>query len=375
MIRASRQTNSGSDSSVSDLIPGNFAAMSELAEELERLRVYADPPGLPCAGAGPVGTADMRCAPEDFFVAEHSGLTAAGSGEHLLLRVRKTGQNTRWVAKRLAELAGVPYRAVSYAGMKDRHAVTEQWFGLHLPGRAEPTLSFAADEGVEIMDAVWHDRKLRPGQLSYNRFRLLLRNCDVSDRAVLESRLQALSVTGVPNYFGAQRFGRMQGNLFIIRDIAALPTIGREQRSFALSALRGALFNGYLAQRVPDGSWSDGIAGDIEISDRPRGAAEQDHSVFAAERSPAGLLWGQGSRPAREEAEQREQTFFGQFPVVRQLLEQAGSRASRRVLRARIGNLSWKFNDDELQLDFALGPGSYATMVLRELLVISDKGT
>ena len=348
--------------------------MSELAEELERLRVYADPSGLPYTGAGPLGTGDMRSTPEDFCVVEHSGLTATGVGEHLLLRVKKTGQNTRWVAKRLAELAGIPYRAVSYAGMKDRHAVTEQWFGIHLPGRIQPVFEVPEGEGIEILEAVWHDRKLRPGQLSYNEFRLLLRNCDVNDLEKLDSGLRAIGVAGVPNYFGAQRFGHQQGNLFILRDIKSLASIGREQRAFALSALRGALFNGYLAQRVMDGTWSDGLAGDVEISDRPRGVAEHDESVFTAERLPAGLMWGKQCQSARDEAALCERAFYGQFPLVMQLLEQAGSRASRRVLRARVGNLSWHMGGQGLELNFALGPGSYATMVLRECLRINDKG-
>jgi tRNA pseudouridine13 synthase len=348
--------------------------MSELTEELESLRVYADPPRLPHAGTGPLGGADMRSTPEDFFVSEHSGLTVAGKGEHLFLQVRKTGQNTRWVARRLAEIAGLPHRSVSFAGMKDRHAVTEQWFGLHLPGRVAPDILVPAAEGFEILQKVWHDRKLRPGQLSYNQFRLRLRNCVVDDRLACESRLQELLTLGVPNYFGAQRFGRAQANLSIISDPRALRGLGREQRSFALSALRGALFNGYLASRVSDGSWVNGLAGDIEISDRPRGVAEHDHSIFSAERLPAGLMWGKPAKGASEEAERRENSFYGQFPAVTRLLEQAGCRASRRVLRARIGSLNWNWQGDELELNFALGPGSYATMVLRELLVVNDRG-
>jgi tRNA pseudouridine13 synthase len=349
--------------------------MSELAEELERLRVYADPPRLPVAGAGPFGAADMRCIPEDFYVAEHSGLVPAGVGEHLFLRVRKTGHNTRWVAKKLAEIAKLPERAVSFAGMKDRHAVAEQWFGLHLPGRAEPVFNMPAGEGIEILQSVWHDRKLRPGQLSYNQFHLRLRNCLINDLPGFETRLQALRTLGVPNYFGAQRFGFEQANLFIIRDIRSLPGIRREQRSFALSALRGALFNGYLAKRVADGSWSDGLTGDVEISDRPRGVAEADQSIFTSQRLPAGLLWGNKHQPAQEEAGNCERTFYGQFPAVMSLLEDAGCRASRRVLCARIGNLSCQHAGDQVELNFALGPGSYATMVLRELLVITDQGT
>lgn len=340
--------------------------------ELDRLRAFADVTALPRASGGPWGNADLRQLPEDFFVAEESGLKPSGSGEHLLLRIRKTGQNTRWVAKRLAALAGVPYRAVSYAGMKDRHAVTEQWFSIHLPGQPDPQLPIDPAEGFEVLEAVRHNRKLHTGQLSYNRFRLQLRNCAVTDRERVEECLSSIATHGVPNYFGPQRFGHAAGNLTLLQDVADLRRLDRDARAFALSALRGALFNGYLALRVGAGNWRTALPDDVAISDRPRGVAEDDHSMFVPERLPAGLLWGRQATPATSGAN-GEREFFAQFPQVTALLEAAGAQASRRVLCARVGALAWRWEGGQLALEFALGPGCYATTVLNEILHVHDR--
>ena len=165
--------------------------------EISQLVSFADPTLLPRALGGALGSAELRSAPEDFYVIEHSGLRPAGSGEHLLLRIRKTGQNTRWVAKQLARMLDIPYRSVSYAGMKDRHAVTEQWFSVQIPGRGMPDLETIPEQGFEILEAVWNDKKLRPGQLSYNAFRIRLRNSSIADRTLLEKRLPVFAFNAI----------------------------------------------------------------------------------------------------------------------------------------------------------------------------------
>jgi tRNA pseudouridine13 synthase len=111
--------------------------------------------------------------------------------------------------------------------------------------------------------------------------------------------------------------------------------------------------------------------GDVQISDRPRGVAEEDQSVFIAERLSAGLLWGKQATLADLDTN-GEREFYQQFPQITALLEAAGSQASRRVLCARVGELGWHWEDEQLVLEFALGPGSYATAVLNELLQVRD---
>lgn len=343
--------------------------MSAFAQELDALvpQAVANPPR---AWGQPLARADFRSSPEDFFVSEQ-GFEPSGSGEHVLLRIRKTGQNTRWVAKRLAESFGLPYRAVSYAGLKDRHAVTEQWFGMHMPGAEVPDHD-PDIEGVEVLEYSRHQRKLRPGQLSYNQFRIVLRNVSACAPAELEERLAQISAAGVPGYFGEQRFGRDNGNLSLATDANGVAKLNRERRAFALSAWRGALFNGYLAERVARGDWNVVLEGDVKMSDRPRGIAEEDSTVFRPELLPTGLLWGRDARFADAAAGALERGWFERFPVLCSLLEGAGSRGSRRVLQMRVAGLQARTTDAGLEVEFALGPGGYATSVLSELFDLKN---
>ncbi|MEE9422741.1 MAG: tRNA pseudouridine(13) synthase TruD, partial [Gammaproteobacteria bacterium] len=80
---------------------------------------------LPFAWGGPCGTGILRATPADFRVTEIPITEPEGTGEHNWLYVRKTGANTEWVARQLAIHAAVPVRDLSYAGMKDRNAITE----------------------------------------------------------------------------------------------------------------------------------------------------------------------------------------------------------------------------------------------------------
>jgi len=341
--------------------------------ESAELHQFATTTTLPRAYGQPLGDAAFRCSPEDFQVEEFTGIEPCGTGEHVYVRIRKTGENTRWVAKQLAEHLQLPYKSVSYAGMKDRHAITSQWFSAHMPGLEMPDLQPDALAGCEIIDVARHDRKLRPGQLSYNRFRIVLRDCVIADQVELNERIASLTQFGLPNYFGSQRFGRAQGNLDLADDIRKLRTLNRDQRAFFLSATRGALFNGYLAGRVQAESWNQQLAGEVLLSDRPRGTAETDTSVFDGERQPSGLLWGKGTSNASGDALAYEQAFFAGFPDVTRLLELAGSRASRRVLRLRVGELTMQQQGDSLELNFCLGPGGYATTLLQELFRLQDR--
>ncbi len=148
----------------------------------------------------PTARGILKAEAADFVVNEDLGFEPCGEGEHIFVRVRKTGENTAWVAGLLADAAGVNRNAVSWAGLKDRHAVTEQWFGIHLPGKAEPDLSVIESASIQILQAKRHNKKLRVGYLKGNHFTLRLTG--VSQAEALEDRLQAIATEGVPNYYG-----------------------------------------------------------------------------------------------------------------------------------------------------------------------------
>ncbi|MFC6841771.1 tRNA pseudouridine(13) synthase TruD [Xanthomonas theicola] len=340
-----------------------------------------DVASLPRAHGPSVLRATLRSAPEDFQVDELPGFEPSGEGEHLLLTVRKRGQNTAFVAKRLAQWAGLPEMAVGYAGLKDRHALTTQWFSVHLPRRVAPDLALLDDADVQVVASTWHSRKLQRGTLAGNRFVLVLRQVQGA-RAAIEQRLDAIAARGLPNWFGEQRFGRDGGNV-----AAALAMFGgrrmrKDQRSLLLSAARSALFNRVLARRVAQDDWDRPLDGEVWMLDGSRSVfGPEPWSQTLAERlarfdiHPSGPLWGAGELRSRDAAADLERAALADAAslALRAGLEQAGLKQERRALRLRPQALAYQWLDaDVLQLAFALPPGCYATAVLQEIGEIAD---
>lgn len=302
----------------------------------------------------------------------------SGEGEHLLVRVRKRNLDTLQAARRLARAAGVPARAVSFAGLKDRHAVTEQHFSIHLPGRADPDLAAVEDDRLHVLEAVRHHRKLRRGALAGNRF--LIRVCNFEgDRSQAEALLARIARDGVPNYFGSQRFGREGRNLEQARALfeGRKRRMSREQRGLLLSAARAFLFNRVLAARVEQGSWNLALPGEVLLID---GSRAQFHAppdevlksrVAAGEVHPTGPLWGRPGRALAPEGEADglERRALAESEAWREGLERAGLEMDRRALRLRVRELAWQWEGADLGLSFRLEKGSYATAVLRELCI------
>lgn len=340
-----------------------------------------DLPALPLAYGAPVLRALMRSVPEDFQVDELPAFEASGEGEHLLLDIRKRGANTVAVARQLAQWAGVPEMGVSYAGQKDRHAVTTQRFSVHLPRRVAPDLALLESDEVHVLASTWHNRKLQRGVLAGNRFTLVLRGVQGERRAIGE-RLQAIAARGLPNWFGEQRFGRDGGNVPAALAMFAGRRVRKDQRSMFLSAARSALFNRVLAARVEQGSWDGAMDGEVWMLDGSRSVfGPEPMSEALAERlarfdiHPSGPLWGVGELRAAGAVLELEQAALAddQALALRAGLEQAGLKQERRALRLRPALMrhAW-LQDDVLELSFALPPGCYATAVLHELGQVSD---
>ncbi|NIJ69620.1 tRNA pseudouridine(13) synthase TruD [Xanthomonas sp. 60] len=337
---------------------------------------------LPMAFGEPVWAgARIRSTAEDFQVDELPAFEASGEGEHLLLHIRKRGANTVHVAGQLARWAGLPEMAVSYAGMKDRHAVTTQRFSVHLPKRVAPDLAALAGEGIEVLDASWHNRKLQRGALAGNRFRLVLRDVQAAPAQVAE-RLVQIGTRGLPNWFGEQRFGRDGGNV-----PAALAMFGgrrmrKDQRSLLLSAARSALFNRVLAARVAQGCWDTPLEGEVWMLDGSRSVfGPEPFTDSLSERlarfdvHPSGPLWGEGELRSEGAVRALEEATLAddESVALRAGLADARLKQERRALRLRPALLQHQWLDDGvLELSFALPPGCYATAVLHELGPVVD---
>lgn len=332
------------------------------------------------AYGGPTARGVLRAAPEDFVVEEDLGFDADGQGEHVLVRVQKRGANTEWVSRQLARFAGVRPMDVSYAGLKDRHALTTQWFSVHLPGRADPDWTGFASEEYRVLSSVRHTRKLRRGALAGNRFVIRLREL-TGDMDVLSERLTCIREQGVPNYFGEQRFGRDSGNL--ARAAALFAGNRREhdraKRGMYLSAARSYLFNTVLSRRVQQGSWDRALPGECLVLDGSASffrANDIDEKVTDRlgrwDVHPSGPLWGRGAPPCGHDLNAMEAALLAPYEVFRTGLECAGMEQERRPLRLAARGLNWDLEGGTLTVSFSLTAGSYATSVLREAVVTEN---
>jgi tRNA pseudouridine13 synthase len=338
---------------------------------------------LPYAAGLPRVSGDIRSCPEDFRVDEILGFEPDGSGEHVLLQLSKRNTNTEWLARRAATVAGVPMRDVSYAGLKDRHALTNQWFSVRMAGRPEPDWRLLEGEDTRVLRVCRHGRKLRRGVLEGNHFVILVRNLQ-GDLGSLSARLQGLREGGMPNYFGEQRFGHEYGNLARADQLFSDEPIRmrRHQRGLCLSAVRSQLFNEVLGRRLALGNWDRFVDGDALMpaqGERLIINPEWDDSLLVRVRNldlhPTGPLWGTGKLPSAGAVRQLEESVVAGFSAWREGLEKMGLRQARRPLRAAAGRLSWRWPaPDQLELNFTLPAGSYATMLLRELVNINNVG-
>jgi tRNA pseudouridine13 synthase len=330
----------------------------------------------------PCGTAVLKAVAEDFQVDEVLDIPLAGEGEHLWLWVEKRELNTEEAAKRIARAAGVSIRMISYAGLKDRQALTRQWFSLHLPGKADPDLSGAEDATLTILKQVRHSRKLQRGAHAANGFTLRLTQLK-ADREALDLRLTQIVAQGIPNYFGLQRFGFEGGNVGHARHFADSKTLPekRNVRSRVLSAARSYLFNRVLARRVAADTWNKALLGDLlaftdSRSFFPAGEAEcTDPRLAILDLHPTGPLWGAGHSTADGVAQDLEQQVAEEERDLVDWLAEAGMTHERRILRLPIGGLTWHYPEpDILQLEFVLPAGCFATVLVRELVDLLPAG-
>jgi tRNA pseudouridine13 synthase len=332
-------------------------------------------PDWPRALGEPACRGLLRVRPEDFQVEELPRIEPAGEGSHLWLEIRKTNANTDWVARQLAEAAGVHTREVGYAGMKDRRAVTRQWFSVGLQEARNPDWTAWSLQDAEVLRACRHPRKLKRGILAGNRFHIRVRQL-AGDQGGLEQRLAAVARQGVPNYFGPQRFGRDGQNLE--RGKAWLSRGGRLPRHLKgiyLSAVRAFLFNEVLGARVRQGSWNTIMPGELAALDGSRSTFrcepaddELEHRCRAFDIHPSGPLPGRTGEEPGNSALAIENGVLQPHRELIEALQRAGVDAGRRSLRARPRDMQWQIDGDSLSLAFELSPGAYATAVLRELV-------
>ncbi|HZU85665.1 MAG TPA: tRNA pseudouridine(13) synthase TruD [Polyangiaceae bacterium] len=339
----------------------------------------------------------IKQTPEDFVVEEIAAYAPSGAGEHVLVRFTKRDMTTLDAVRAIAEACGCDPREAGFAGMKDRRAVTTQTMSLHASPDVDPhalaARALAASlPGIAVVDAAPHGNKIKPGHLAGNRFAITVRGIARDRVADVEASLRRVSREGVPNAFGAQRFGSAGDNapraLAWLRGHAPAPQDPRIRR-LLWSSLQSAVFNAVLDARVADGTWATPLEGDL-LKLRTSGGlfvctAVQTERERAerGEVSPTGPIVGARMRRSEGAPGELEQQ------VARGILgdgfDMARTRrlgeGSRRALRMWVQDLRWEIVEDDpanaavgVRVYFVLPKGGYATTVLGAAVTVDETG-
>ena len=326
----------------------------------------------------------IKSCPSDFKVFEvNDQVEFTGDGEHLWLLIEKTDTNTDWVAKQLAYICQVSERNIGYAGLKDRNAVTQQWFSIQLPKvDLASDIQQALPEEIQIKRSERHNRKIKTGYLQGNRFELMVRNID-GCKASIENNIQNVIDYGVPNYFGSQRFGKEMGNIEKAEALFSgqFRTRNKNLKSLLISTARSHIFNNIVTTRIINKTWHQVIPGDVM-------QLNNSHSWFKSSEATAdeikqrlnekdihisAALWGEDTVQSETDCAAFENEVAAQSPQYKTGFEQHRVKQDRRAIRLCPKALEYQWQSDDLLLTFELPPGAYATVVMREILACSER--
>lgn len=318
----------------------------------------------------------LKAEPGYFQVEEIPLYEPAGQGEHLYVVLTREGWNTRQVAEALAKHFSLPVRSIGFAGLKDRHARSTQTFSL--PGLApEDARSIESSLPFDVHKACLHRNKLKTGHLLGNRFQITVTHLDVAPpEALARARevAEAVARRGVPNFFGAQRFGIDGGNVSRGRDALLGGGPHRDQwlRRLLISAYQSHLFNIYLARRMTMGLFDRLLPGDIakkadtggmfEIAD----VSTEQPRYQRGEITFTGPIYGRKMWAAKDMAGELEATILEEAGLTTDDFRKARIEGTRRPGRLWLPAIDLAICDNALQLSFTLPKGAYATVVVRE---------
>ncbi|HEY2784178.1 MAG TPA: tRNA pseudouridine(13) synthase TruD [Fimbriiglobus sp.] len=319
----------------------------------------------------------IKSKPDDFEVEEIPSYEPSGNGDHLFLWIEKRGVGSEYFTRTVAQRLGVHAGAIGTAGLKDRHAVSRQW--VSVPKECEPNLSKLAGDGIAVLKVSRHENKLKPGHLRGNKFRILIRGADRKHESASLRVIDRIRTQGMPNYYGPQRFGR-EGST---ADLGFQCLAGKQPKrirpflfKFALSAAQSLMFNEYLARRHGDGLLRTVLPGDVMMKwpfgglfvaeDIPAEQARFD----AKETAPGGPMFGSRTFAAAGLAAEREAGVLRDFGLGPASFTGFGKLVSgtRRHTIVYIDDLAAAWEADGLRLSFTLPAGSYATVLLREVM-------
>ena len=336
----------------------------------------------PTSMGGRVARAELKARPADFLVDEKLDVSGCTGGEHLLLRIEKTGDNTEFVARQLAELAGCRHFDVGFCGLKDRHAITRQWFSVYRPGleSEDDSLRSRVAETWPVLDRCRGQKKLRRSDHQSNRFEITLTEVNGQKDAINDALTQLANV-GCPNYFGPQRFGHQGGNLdrAVSMDPAKMISGrgrhgkkrgrgrsssggGESKNVLYFSAARSWLFNEVLAHRVDAGNWRELLEGEPGLPELPAKVV-------------TGPMWGDGGTEALSTQGELERAVVSRAPDIESVFALTRMKPERRRLILMPEDMRWEWTGvDRLLISFGLAPGQYATTLLGDVFDLAVSG-
>jgi tRNA pseudouridine13 synthase len=354
------------NNSIYSYTQANFNKRIAVMYSLDWPRVYGKPKS----------TASFKMTPEDFQVNEYFSGQFSGEGEHILLKIEKRGLTTEEVVKSLARLVNKPIKLISYAGLKDRQALATQWLSIHAPGEVIEGVETLEAPGWRVLESTRHNKKLRPGFLTGNHFIMTLR--DVTDVEDLVARVEQIKITGVPNYFGEQRFGREAGNLIKAEEVLVQGRKVKDRflKGMYYSAARSWLYNLILAKRVNALNWNTALAGDVMQLSGSNSIFVLDevdevvvNRVKEHDLSPASPLPGKGVDKAKGKVLELINEVYSDWQLWLTGLKQQGLEEAWRANILHVAQFECAIEDNIAQLSFTLPAGTYATAVLRELVI------
>ena len=330
---------------------------------------------------------ELRTCPEDFQVYEVPAYAPTGEGEHVFIYLEKCELTTLDVVAAFAQALGVKSRDIGYAGLKDKNAVTRQWFSL--PPPCSPKMASGVNiPGVRVLETLRHPHKLRTGHLRGNRFDLVLRNTCFEEAKAAEMAKDCLEqlalAPGSPNWYGQQRFGRNQQNATIGREIlmgCANERFLKDKRKKRLfvSAFQSFLFNEALRRRLDDGCFRQVLEGDVlkKVDSGGMfgcsGAAVDQLRLENGEVVATGPIYGyrmKGPEPGTF-VWQQEEALLAEHQLTRESFRIVGKLGvgTRRPFAIRVENTAVApIGRRAIQVGFELPKGAFATVVMRELM-------
>jgi tRNA pseudouridine13 synthase len=301
--------------------------------------------------------------------------------------------------KILSSVTGVKERDFGYAGLKDKDGMTVQY--ISMPKLKEHTLDNFSHEKIKILEKTYHNNKLKIGHLKGNHFFIRLKKVNPTDAKKLKESVKAIKKDGFPNYFGYQRFGKDGDNFEYAKKVLSgeVKERNKKMKKFLISAYQSHLFNLWLSKRVEISKLFDSFNVDEldKLFNFPKESIkqmlEQPHffkmlpgelchhyphgRVFIAEDlktesdrffkkdiTITGLLAGKKATASTGIAANFEKDISKE---AEEFLDQMNG--ARRFAWIWVDDLQMKYKEDEAQveLNFTLPKGSYATVLLEEL--------